>query len=122
MELTALERAEQLQRRKWIYEQKFPQTKKGGIPNQSVNISFSNDAADKTGQTARTVQADVAIAKGIPAKIRDEIRGTDMEDNREELRLLARAKADPAAQKKAVAAVKSGEAKNLRAALKPPLS
>ena len=42
-----------------------------------------------------------------------------MEDSREDLRALARAKDDPTAQKKAVGAVKSDEVKNLRAALKP---
>ena len=60
------------------------------------------------------INREIAVADGIPQKIRDEIRGTSMEDSREDLAALARAKDDPAAQKKAVEAVKSGEAKNLR--------
>ena len=60
----------------------------------------------------------IAIAEGIPLKLRDEIRGTNMEDSKEDLKALARAKTNPAAQKKAVEAVKTGEAKNLRDALK----
>jgi hypothetical protein len=43
-----------------------------------------------------------------------------MEDSRTDLQALARAKDDPAAQKRAVEAVKSEGAKNLRAALKQP--
>ena len=90
-----MDRAEQLEGRKWIFGQKFPQTAKPGPkPAISENFSsFADDTADKTGQTARTIQADVAIAKGIPAKLRDDIRGTDMENSRADLRALARAKA-----------------------------
>ena len=120
MELTALDRAEQRERRKWIYEQKYPGSEQEGRPQKNAEkvSTFADDAAEKTNQTSRTVRADVAIARGIPEKLREEIRGTDMEDSREDLRALARVKDDPVAQKKAVKAVQTGEAKNLRDALK----
>jgi ParB family chromosome partitioning protein len=55
-ELTVLERAEHLKRRKELCEAKYPETKKGGDkgnqytdgkPRQSEIISFSQDTANK---------------------------------------------------------------------------
>ena len=69
--------------------------------------------------TKQAINRNISIAENIPQKLRDEIRGTDMENSQKDLQALARHKTDPAAQKKAVEAVKSGEAQNLRAALKP---
>jgi len=116
MELTALDRAEQLERRKWIFGQK------GGNYISTLggrgNTGFAKDASDKVGMTKQAINQDIAMSAGIPASLHDEIRGTDMDDSRDDLMALARAKDDPALQKRAVEAVKSGEAKNLRAALK----
>ena len=106
LELTALERAEQLQRRKWIFGQK------GGTkcptPGGEQEVGFAKDTADKVGLTKRHINRDIAIADGIPDQLRNELRDTDQADSREDLAVLARAKKDPAAQRKAVAAVKSG--------------
>ena len=115
--LTALQRAEQLAQRKGIFEMK------GGnkIPTSSSgeqSTGFAKDASDKVGLTKRAINRDIAMAEGIPEKLRDELRGTESEDSLEDLKALAKEKDNPAAQKKAVKAVKSGEAKNLRAALK----
>jgi ParB family chromosome partitioning protein len=124
--LTALQRAEQLAQRKGIFEMK------GGTKSSTLgesgkifptlggrgNTGFAKDASNKVGATKRTINEDVKIGEGIPAALRDELRGTESEDSREDLRALAREKDNPAAQKKAVEAVKSGEATNLRTALK----
>jgi len=125
--LTALQRAEQLAQRKGIFEMKGGGNKSPTLGESGKNFptlggrgntGFAKDASDKVGATKRTINEDVKIGEGIPEKLRDDIRGTDMEDSREDLRALARAKDNPAAQKKAVKAVKGGEAANLRTALK----
>ncbi len=73
-ELSALERGEQLSKRKGLYEAKYPQTKngaKGGRGNTKTQnfesaesaLSFVKDTAAKTKQSARTIAEDVQIAK-----------------------------------------------------------
>ena len=122
--LTALEKAEQLERRKWIYEQKYPETKAGVAGadakhgRATENVSFAEDTAKSTGYTERSIQYDVAIADGIPLDLRDKLRGTAQADSQEDLKALARRKNAPDVQRKAVKAVISGEAANLRKALK----
>ena len=75
-ELTALERAEQLKRRKEIYEARHPETKAGvagGKARQgSANeiISFAADTASKMSSTPRSVQQNVQIAERIAAPVR----------------------------------------------------
>lgn len=123
-DLTVLERAEQLERRKWIWEQKYPETKAGvagGKARQgtaTADSAFAENTAKSTGSGVRTIQEDVAIADGIPADLREQLKGTDQADSKEDLKALARRKNDPAVQRKAVKAVISGEVTNLRKALK----
>jgi ParB family chromosome partitioning protein len=114
--LSALQRAEQLAQRKGIFEMKGGT--KSSTPGGEQDAGFAKDASDKVGLTKRAINRDIAMAEGIPEKLRDELRGTESEDSLEDLKALAKEKDNPAAQKKAVKAVKSGEAKNLRAALK----
>jgi hypothetical protein len=63
-ELTALEHAEQLAKRKGFYEAKYPQTKAGGAPGKAGggkvaksadSASFVKDTAAKTNQSPRTM-------------------------------------------------------------------
>jgi ParB family chromosome partitioning protein len=81
-ELSMLERSEQLERRKRLYEAKFPQTKKGGdrksdeaknLSAESALRSFAQDTAAKTNQSKRTVAVDVQIAKSLSKQVRDAI-------------------------------------------------
>lgn len=74
-ELSTLERAECLARRKKLYEAKFPQAKHGGdrVSNaardqvaESAVCSFATDTATRTGTSERTVREDVQIATSIP--------------------------------------------------------
>ncbi len=130
LELTALQRAEQLARSKWIYEMMYPGAPKGrGRPTKQgehfsllidkQNPAFTESYARDMRVTQRTVQQDVRIAEGIPLKLRDALRDTDMEDSREDLRALAANKKDPVLQKRAVEKYKAGKVVNLRKALEP---
>ncbi len=64
LKLTALERAEQLERRKRIYVQKggkiFP------TPGGEQEIGFAKDTAEKINLAKRTINEAIAIADGIP--------------------------------------------------------
>lgn len=87
-ELTDLERAEALARRKEIYEAKYPEAKRGTAgaiaSNKSLGrkiatsetVSFANDTAAKIGLTPRTIQQDAQIATKIAPDVRDAIRNT----------------------------------------------
>ena len=123
-DLTALERAEQLERRKWIYEQKYPETKAGvagGKARQGSatdKMSFAEDTAKSTGYHPKSVRREVAIAAGIPPDLREKLKGTSQADSQEDLKALARRKNDPEIQRKAVKAVIADPTINLRDALK----
>ena len=82
-DLSCLERAEHLYRRKEIYEAMHPETKHGGAPGKAgggkkpkdeIISSFASDTASKTGVTPRTVQHEVQIVEKISAEVRDAIR------------------------------------------------
>ena len=73
--------------------------------------------AESTGKTSRGINQDIAIADGIPKKLRDDLRDTNPADSRDDLRALAKLKDDPAAQRKAVKAVRDGKADDLRGAI-----
>jgi predicted nucleic-acid-binding protein len=97
-DLTVLDRAEQLLRRKRLYEEKYPETRKGvagGKARQgsaSEIISFADDAAARMDVTRRTVQQEVQIAQNIPAAVRDAIRGTFLANDKTTLLELSRAR------------------------------
>lgn len=93
-DLTALERAESLKRRKEIYEQMYPQAtekekkqagrRKGGKArhgqlDETVSPStpaFTEDTAAKTGLTSRTIQQDIQIAENLDPEVKQVIQGT----------------------------------------------
>lgn len=117
-ELSALERAEHLARRKAIYEAIHPETRataEGGgfkgnqhvVPATVAVTSFATDTARATGLSERTVFQDIQIAVAIPAPIRDAIRDTPLADKKRELIELARV---PEAEQMAVVEkIASGE-------------
>jgi ParB-like chromosome segregation protein Spo0J len=96
-ELTELERAEHLTRRKEIYEALGPVIKWGG-DRKSEQFkttrcrldSFTVDTAAKTGLSRRTVERGVQIGTKIPQDVRDLIRHTPLADQKRELLELAR--------------------------------
>ncbi len=98
-ELTVLERAEHLKRRKEIYEAKNPETKKGAKGgwhnNKTANleseiISFSRDAAQATKTTKRTVEQDVKIATDIPEEVKEKLKDTPVADRKVDLLKISR--------------------------------
>jgi len=96
-ELTVLERAEHLQRRREIYETLHPESIHGNGPGRGNTgpqedraPGFARATADKVGQSASTIRRQVAIAEGLPKEVRDLIRQSPVADNGKELRKLAK--------------------------------
>ncbi len=96
-----MERGEQLERRKRLYEVKHRHTKhgaSGGKGNAKTKknetagtaVSFVKDTAEKTKTSERTVRGDVQFAKNISKQVRDSIRDTPAADHKEGLLKLAR--------------------------------
>jgi N6-adenosine-specific RNA methylase IME4 len=126
-ELSVLERSEQLARRKELYLARYPETRHGAqgggrngkgtrTKTQEEIVSFSDEAAGKTGVTARTIRGEVRIARGIDGAVRDEIRATPLADSKRDLTALAKLDAD--GQRKAVAQILSGAARDVRHAVR----
>lgn len=79
---------EQLARRKAIYEALHPETKKGMVQAIGMHsslghnvaaesaVTFTDDAAAKTGLASRTIREDVQIATRIPDDVRELLRST----------------------------------------------
>lgn len=124
---TELEQSEYLKERKELYEQLYPETKRGNSQangmNKSVgnNVSekisptFSEDTAQSVGLTARTIQMKVKRANDIPQEIRDIIRDTESAKHGNELDLLAKvAKVDPEEAKELAEMVKEEKAETVK--------
>jgi N6-adenosine-specific RNA methylase IME4 len=102
-ELNALERSEQLARRKGIYEALHPETKHGAlgggksgigtrVRTEDDTMSFSVNTAQQTGQSPRTIQRAVQVAESIPEDLRDQLRETPVADSQKDLMAIARMK------------------------------
>jgi N6-adenosine-specific RNA methylase IME4/ParB-like chromosome segregation protein Spo0J len=124
-ELTVLERGETLKRRKEIYEAMYPESKKGQYGKKGTDIkrkaeneiiSFSEDTANKTGFSSRTVQQEVQIADKIDEEVKEIIRETELADNKTELLKIARQNKEK--QKELVEKIVTGTAKNINDARK----
>jgi ParB family chromosome partitioning protein len=96
-ELTALEHAEQLARRKEIYEVLHPETKQGKGPGRGHRekkrnnfASFADDTASKTGYHPRTIQQAVQIATDLSDGVRERIRALPIAHKTHDLLRLSR--------------------------------
>lgn len=116
--LPALERAEQLKRRKEIYEAIHPETKHGAAPGKkggkggkaskvATVATFADDTADKTGVSARGVREYVRVAEQLDPHAKASIAGTAAADSITELTKLARL--GPEKQRQVAAAVAKGK-------------
>jgi ParB family chromosome partitioning protein len=119
-DLTILERAEHLSRRKKLYERLYPETRKGGDRgnqhtggkrSQSRNLPFSQTAADLTGQSSSTVQRLVRIANILTPVTRRLLSGTDWAGNQRTLLKLC--KLPPDMQEDVARKVADGESKEI---------
>ena len=96
LELTVLERQEQLMERKQLYEEKHPKTKHGGDRRPSPQLEdlkperFTKDVSKRIGRSEQAVQRDIQIAKGIVPEVRDQLRETRFANNQSELLSLSR--------------------------------
>jgi len=125
-ELTVLERAEHLKRHKELFEAKWPETKavtgkalakkRWNATEINFAASFAAYAAAKTGVTERTIRQEVQIAANIADDVKEMIRGTPTENHKDNLIRLA--KMDDGKQRLVGEKIRSGEAKNIKAAQK----
>lgn len=122
---TVLERGEWLLERKRIYEELYPETKRGGLPGapgggkqakSEIISSFAEDTADKTGQSRRTIEQEIKISRDIAPEVKDKIRDTDLADRKADLLRLSRM--EPEQQEKIVDQIISGKADTLNHARK----
>ena len=111
-ELTPLDRARFLKVRKEIYERLHPETghgrskvanvatfdsdgaEDGKVANVATlsggRVSFADDAARRTGMSARTVRRAAKIGKGLAADVVDALAGTAIAERQRDLERLAR--------------------------------
>jgi N6-adenosine-specific RNA methylase IME4 len=117
-ELTVIDRGESLRRRKEIYELIYPETKAGvagGKGNRvtsadSAPVSFTKDAAKKTGRSERVVQEDIQIATNLAPDVKTGIKGTELADRKTDLLRLSQMPEEK--QREVVNKIVSGEAKS----------
>lgn len=117
VELTALERAEHLARRKQLYEAMHPETRHGANQHtrgEEAPERFTADTAKKTGASERTVRRQVAIAESLDDEARDLIRDTPVANNQQELARIA--KLEPETQRAVAQKIADGEATNVKGA------
>ncbi|MGD9580432.1 MAG: ParB/RepB/Spo0J family partition protein [Vampirovibrionia bacterium] len=119
--LTALEMAEQLLRRKEIYEIKYPDSTKAAITSQNLKQftekplsglsvdSFIEDTAFKIGRSKTSIKDYVQIGRKISDEIKELIRGSLLEDRKTDLLKLSRID-DIDRQRELVEGIINGEA------------
>lgn len=121
-ELTVLEQGQHLARRKALYEQAHPETKRGTAGAHASNkaqgnahtneiISFASDAADALGMSRRSVEQRVKIAADIAPDVQEMIAGHDIADTVTELLKLA--SEDEDAQREIAREIVEGRAKTV---------
>ena len=124
-ELTALERAEHLERRKALYERINPEARRGGLPGaagggkaKTANLAgFASDTAAKTGISERTIRRDTRRATRLDAGVRSRIgNNRDIANSGTELDTLAGMSAPE--RNRAIDMVEAGQVSSVREAKK----
>lgn len=122
-ELSPLDKASHLAERQRIYEELYPETKRGAAgaaarwadANEKSSLaSFSADVAERLGMTQRAIQISIARHNNIAADVRAQIALTWIADKGVELDALA--KLEPSLQRKAVTMLLNGDAKSVKQA------
>uniref|UniRef100_A0A6M3J9P0 Putative methyltransferase n=1 Tax=viral metagenome TaxID=1070528 RepID=A0A6M3J9P0_9ZZZZ len=121
-DLTELERAQHLKRRKEIYEARHPQTKRGGdrrsgdFQTEKFSVcSFAEDTAAKVDSTPRSVRQHVRRAEKITTEAQEAIADHPSADSGVELDKLA--SLPPDEQEEVAREVADGKSKTVRAAV-----
>ena len=123
-DLSLLERAEHLYRRKQLYEEMHPERRHGGNRGnqytggkkcQDAKLQFCQTAAAVCGRSATTVHRLVRIAKLLTAETKQLLRGTEWVDNQQTLMKLC--KLTPDMQRSVASKVAMGEANELSDAI-----
>ena len=104
-------------RRKAIYEELYPETRKGNTTERSevkrhdvaLQPSFAADTAAKTGVSPRTVEREIQLARDLIPAAKEAVRAVDMPKT-DALRL---ARLEPNAQEAVATKLMSGEAESL---------
>lgn len=125
-ELSALERAEHIAKRKRLWTEieaarvaaapppadgEKKKGKKAEKPREPELTAFVDDTAKRTGKAKRAIKEELKIGE-MPVEVRDTIRETPLSNNKREL--LALTKMEAPAALEAASAVKSGEATTVR--------
>lgn len=125
-ELDVLERGEHFARRKEITDALEGTSTHGGDRKSEEARSSGNDfhlkssadqIAEEIGVTARTVRQEIQIATCLTPEVKEAIRDTPLADSKTDLLQLARIK-DPCQQREIAERIVSGEAKNVKDALR----
>ena len=126
-DLSVLERGDQLLERKRIYEELYPETKagvsqaigsnvaQGNNVSEIISPTFTEDTADKTGKSRRTIEQEIKISRDIAPEVKDKIRDTDLADHKTDLIKLSRL--EPEKQAAVVDTVISGKYKDIKSAI-----
>jgi ParB family chromosome partitioning protein len=126
---SALERMEEMKRRKEIYEALHPATKHGGDrgnqhtggkPRQVADSatclpSFAADTAAKTGASERAVRENVQAVTNLADDVKETIRQTPIADSKTELLQLSRMQPD--SQRVIARKVADGQARSVKEAV-----
>jgi ParB family chromosome partitioning protein len=112
-ELSAIEQAEHLKRRRDIF--KLKGGKKIPTPGGTQEIGFAQDTAGQMGKTKRSINQVLARVDNIAPDVLKAIKRTDLDKGVE---LDALAKIEPEQQRGAVRLVQAGHAKSVREAIK----
>ena len=120
-ELTVLQRAEALARRKELYLLVHPETRRGVAggkarhgKQQSETVSFARAVARRVRRTPRSVHHEIQIAREIPPDVRAVLHGTTIENRKRDLVYLARLPHED--QRRIATFIASGRAKRVREA------
>ena len=129
-DLSVLERSDHLARRKEIYVELHPETKKGGDygnqyqakprlkPDSGLSHpSFVDDTVQKTGRSRSTIKEEVRISKKIYPEVKEAIRDTPVADSKTDLIRLAKI-SDKNQQHKVAEKIVSGKSRNVKDAIK----
>jgi len=126
--LDALDYSKALARMKALYLEVHPETAQGAsgaavahkasvqtadsaVVEPQATKSFTADTASKTGKAERTIREDVAIGQAIPDDVAKTLAGTDVADNKSQLKQLAAL--PEAEQRKAAKKIASGKAETV---------